>query len=669
MENDDIDKYSSKPKEEEKEKADLSTLSAESKKSEQKVSFDNQPNGEAQKPNAQSEDQTQDESLLAAERLEREKQEKFLKRNSVIKHNMLFIIPSWSALLGYPTLGKYVGQNVSKIVKDIVIFFGGTECAVETETGVNYFLFGPGYHYLKFELQEGKYITDSRQLTGLMISDFVYDLMASSSNVTLEQDKDVIIADKVIKIPLDLSNKTDNQKTFIKGAIMRNIFIPNKEIILEMMDKIKNPQNFRLKDSGHLLMSATEDHFNEILVSENMKMYESKGYMNSTAGLNDINYGVDKILNKLLSPVEQEVITKNFNKVLHTYANLQFDPVYPFSIIENVQSVLPPDDYHPAPPKEQGLKLKESVLMSAEERIDDKKEWPKKFKRKKIEEKKTPKIQVKQSSEMYDMDTLEPTDRPIPETEDYRESREDFELRILKNPKVEIKAVPNAPTGDAEEIFYYLKYVLEENFDMPSIGRAFEMARDNLRKISLQSELDKKPYQNEMWEMSKTSNIYQKEKAGYGLNERDKTAVLEKVDSWIEVIKKKREEEERKKRERLERERKERERKEQERLEKERREKERKERERLEKEKREREKREKVRLEKERKEREKELERAKEEKAKAEALAKEEKIAQTKLEAESDQAKKSALKKPLGIAFLLSLITNIILVMYIILIS
>jgi flagellar biosynthesis GTPase FlhF len=270
---------------------------------------------------------------------------------------------------------------------------------------------------------------------------------------------------------------------------------------------------------------------------------------------------------------------------------------------------------------------------------------------------------------MYDMDTPEPTARPIPETEDYRESREDFELRILKNPKVEIKAVPNAPTGDAEEIFYYLKYVLEENFDMPSIGRAFEMARDNLRKISLQSELDKKPYQNEMWEMSKTSNIYQKEKAGYGLNERDKTAVLEKVDSWIEVIKKKREEEERKKRERLERERKERERKEQERLEKERREKERKERERLEKEKREREKREKERLEKERKEREKELERAKEEKAKEEALAKEEKIAQTKLEAESDQAKKSALKKPLGIAFLLSLITNIILIMYIILIS
>ncbi|MFO8018480.1 MAG: hypothetical protein R6U96_07580 [Promethearchaeia archaeon] len=501
-----------------------------------------------------SESQNQDDSSMADQHLERKKRELFLKRNTVLKHNQLFIIPSWSDLLGHPTLGKYVGQKVSKIVKDIAIFYGGTECAVETEKGTLYFLFGLGYHYLKFELQEGKYITDSRILTGLVLSDFVYDLMASSDNVTLNQDKDVIIADKIIKIPLDLSNKTDNQKTFIKGAIMRNVFIPNKEIILEMMDKIRDPQNYRLKDWGHLLLGATWDHFNTIMVSDNMKMYETEGYLNSTAGLDKIEYGADSFINEQLSPVEQEIVEENFIEILHIYSNLKYDPIYPFSIIKNVRTLLPDDDYHPSPAQKEKFTKKRSILLSAEDRIDSIKEWPVDFERKKLEEKAAssekeyPKIQVKQSSEMYDMD--------IPKSDvsskDYREEREDFELRILKNPQVEIKPVPSAPTGDVEEIFYYLKYVVEEDYDMPSIGKAFEMARDNLRTVTIQSELIKKPHQNKMWEMSKTSNIYQKEKAGYGLNRRDKTALLEKIDSWIEEIKKKREERERLEREKRE---------------------------------------------------------------------------------------------------------------------
>ena len=65
---------------------------------------------------------------------------------------MIFIIPSWGDLIGYPKLGKYVGHDVSEIITDIVIFFTGTECAVETEKGTIYFIFGLGYYYTKYEL-------------------------------------------------------------------------------------------------------------------------------------------------------------------------------------------------------------------------------------------------------------------------------------------------------------------------------------------------------------------------------------------------------------------------------------------------------------------------------------------------------------------------------------
>ena len=94
------------------------------------------------------------------------------------------MIPSWGDLLGYPTFGNYANHNISKISQDLVIFLSGTECALSTERGTLYFLFGLGYYYVKFELQSGIYITDNRQLTGLVLPDFIYDHLATSKNIT-----------------------------------------------------------------------------------------------------------------------------------------------------------------------------------------------------------------------------------------------------------------------------------------------------------------------------------------------------------------------------------------------------------------------------------------------------------------------------------------------------
>jgi len=89
---------------------------------------------------------------------------------NIVENYTFFVIPSWGHLLGYPTLGKYSNHNVSKISHDLVIFFSGADCSVQTEKGTFYYLFGLGYYYTKFELQSGRYITDNRQLTGLMLS-------------------------------------------------------------------------------------------------------------------------------------------------------------------------------------------------------------------------------------------------------------------------------------------------------------------------------------------------------------------------------------------------------------------------------------------------------------------------------------------------------------------
>ena len=164
--------------------------------------------------------------------------------SKLINNNIFFVIPSWGNLLGYPTLGNYAHHNVSKISHDVIIFLGGTECAISTDKGTLYYLFGLGYYYLKFELQSGRYITDNRQLTGLILSDFVYDHLATSKNITLENEKDVIVSENLFELPIDLSHKTETKKTFIQGTLMRNLFIPYKDVFLEFMETIQNSQSF-----------------------------------------------------------------------------------------------------------------------------------------------------------------------------------------------------------------------------------------------------------------------------------------------------------------------------------------------------------------------------------------------------------------------------------------
>jgi hypothetical protein len=526
-----------------------------------------------------------EQERLEQERIERERQEQFRKQDRLISNNMIFIIPSWGDLLGYPTLGKYVGHDVEKIITDIVIFFAGAECAVETENGTMYFIFGLGFYYTKFELahdvelSRGKYIIDNRLLTGLVLSDFVYDHLASSKVLTLEDDKDVIIAEKVIKVPIDLSFKTEGRRTLIKGAIMRNLFIPHKDIFLEFMDKIRSGEGFNLDLNGHMLLSACRDYFNKIIVSERMKFSSPGAYLSPTAGIDEFTESSDDFLINVLSPIELQKIKNVITNLKNKYAKLKYDPIYPYSILENVSRILKSES-PPISLLESSLSLtshsKKSILYSAINRLNSFVEWPNDFPRK-IKEKIEVRPTLIESDEVPHpepkasfLDHSAPSSIP-----DYREppkEEKEFKLRIEKSENVQIKPLPLPPADNIENILLYVKSIIDQNYDMPSIGRALGLARDGIKN------LHPVEFSTIKWELSKWANIYEKKAMFRALPLRDKETLLEGVGKWLKQFeeerlereRKEREEKERIERERLERERKERERIEQERIEKER---------------------------------------------------------------------------------------------------
>ena len=592
---------------------------------------------------------------LEKERLEKERIEKQKMENKLFPSNSLFMIPSWGDLLGYPTLGMYAHHQVSRIVSDTVIFLTGYDYSIEIERGTLHYLFGLGYYFLKFELESGKYITDNRILTGLILSDFVYDHMATSGNITLEEDRDVIIAEKVIKVPVDLSYKSENHRTFIKGALMRNIFIPYKDIFLEMMETIRKDDSYQIAKDGHMLLSTHWDFYNRILVSDKMRGKSDTSYLNSVAGLNGIVFAVDQHLQETLSPVNLTIIESNINSLKSIYSNLEFDPMYLFSILEKASSMLSSGVPQIAS-KQRDLittkSSKKSIFASAEDRLYAFASWPIQFKRKaKKEPPVTPKM-VEQPVYLQQNDIRSSQIRTT-ETPDYKQEK--FELKTLKSEKVEFKPLPNPPVADIKQILLYLKKVIEENYEMRSIGQAFEIARESMRQIGVSSTTTQ---QSKIWEMSKYANIYLKKEPNFGLSLKEKQELIQKIDSWFfEIEEEERKEREREERMRLEKERKEREekvRKDRERQERERQKRERlkreqKERERLKQEqaekarleKIEREKQEEIRLEKERVEREREeIEAIEKEKLELERLKQERKLREKEAKQEAKRRKK-----------------------------
>ncbi|MFX0105638.1 MAG: hypothetical protein ACFE75_09115 [Candidatus Hodarchaeota archaeon] len=589
------------------------------------------------------------------EQLEKERIEKQKMENKLFPNNSLFMIPSWSALLGYPTLGTYVHHPVSKIVEDTVIFLSGYDYSIETARGTLHYLFGLGYYFLKFELESGKYITDNRILTGLMLSDFVYDHMATSGNVTLEEDRDVIIAEDVIKVPVDLSYKTENHLTFIKGALMRNIFIPYKDIFLEIMERIRQDDSYQIAKDGHMILSTHWDYYNKILVSDKMRENLDSSYLKSTAGLDEITFAADQNLQETISDVNLSIIKSNINSLKGVYANLEYDPMYLFSILEEASTMLSSDKPQISSEQRDSITRKtskHSIFVSAEDRLYSYINWPIQFKRKAKTEPPVLPSTVEPTIYTHEHD-IKSSDIRTVEIKDYKQEK--FELETLKSDKVELKPLPNPPKADIKQILLYLKNIIENNYEMRSIGQAFEIARETIRQIGVSSTTT---HQNKIWEMSKYANIYLKKEPGFGLSVKEKQELILKIDKWLFEI----EEEERKEKERLERARLEKEKLERARLEKERlekieaerkqqemRERERQERERirqkqLEKEqleKIEREKKEKIRLERERLERErKEQEALEKEKQEFERLKQERKQKEKEAKQEAKKRKK-----------------------------
>ena len=150
-------------------------------------------------------------------------------------------------------------------------------------------MFGLGYYYTQFQLKDQNYILDNRPLTGIILSDFVYDELATSKPIALNDDLDVILNELAFKIPIYLSESSEQKRLYIKGTLIRNVFLPFKDVFVEMMEKIPKLNMFRIESTGHKLLSTELDHFNAILTTDKIKASGNSNYLDDMPAISQVD--------------------------------------------------------------------------------------------------------------------------------------------------------------------------------------------------------------------------------------------------------------------------------------------------------------------------------------------------------------------------------------------
>jgi hypothetical protein len=448
----------------------------------------------------------------------------------LIQNNIFLVIPSWQKLLDYPILGRYIddSQLVSSILSDPIIFLGGLETTKKVGDQFLHFIFGSGIYYTKFELEDGgRYILDYRLISGIVLSDFVYDKLATAKPTAFQNLYDVVANELIFKVPINMADKSATQRTFIDGTLMRQVFIPYKEIILLLIQKLQSDEIFPI----HSLLSATLFEFDQILLSVRLNPEIMKDYMKPTPGIFHIGYGAENLLHEVFSIDEIGMILKLVQKLKKTYSTLAFNPIQLNTLLENASFALESNFPNPKkPPEKPTQRLKASILYTASEN-EHITPWPETI----------PALNNSFASTEYAKTEIKGiSDKPYEGPEFKRVdianyelggnfASEQFELREFSHKTVPSQPLPEIPTKNLVAILEVIQKMVHEDYPILDIGKCIGIARDNIRKITLHTDF--------MFEMGKWANIYSKKDPDIGFTEREKSRFLEIVDEWVKTAK------------------------------------------------------------------------------------------------------------------------------------
>jgi hypothetical protein len=135
-------------------------------------------------------------------------------------------------------------------------------------------LTGPGLYDIEFSIQKGMYVSQSREITGLILSASDWDKMR-----TAKKDYDgtsaLILNELVAEIPLSMIDRPSSLQSYERGLIANMVLTPYKDAFTSLKNACSKSSSYP-EEHGPKLLSTHTRFNNEILVGQEIYQWAAK---------------------------------------------------------------------------------------------------------------------------------------------------------------------------------------------------------------------------------------------------------------------------------------------------------------------------------------------------------------------------------------------------------
>jgi hypothetical protein len=178
----------------------------------------------------------------------------------------LLLIKDWHNLMGLNSRRwLYRGREIQQITRNWVVAVVSSVHLVGTTLEDSHLLVvGPGIYSIAFR-HEGGIVSDSRDITGLVLSPSLLDAITSAKK-EYDGATDLVLNEHTVEIPLSIVEKPLSVQEYERGILAVKVFTTFKDAFKELEKRCSDPESYP-KEHGLKILSSSMEFANRVLIS------------------------------------------------------------------------------------------------------------------------------------------------------------------------------------------------------------------------------------------------------------------------------------------------------------------------------------------------------------------------------------------------------------------
>jgi hypothetical protein len=183
--------------------------------------------------------------------------------------NFLLLIKDWDNLMGLNSRRwLYRGREIQQITRNwVVIVVSSVHLVGTTLEDAHLFVVGPGIYSIAFRY-EGGIVSDSRDITGMILSPHLLDIISSAKR-EYEGAADLVLNEHTVEIPFSIIEKPLSVQDYERGILAVKVFTTYKDAFKELEKRCSDPESYP-KEHGLKILSSSMEFANRVLIGSEM---------------------------------------------------------------------------------------------------------------------------------------------------------------------------------------------------------------------------------------------------------------------------------------------------------------------------------------------------------------------------------------------------------------